>query len=495
MKALQIMLLISSLSLWSNSIPPTEDVEGFAKHADQFLKEILNETMTQGAAFALVSKGKPVMLNGYGYADAAAKTKINKDTVFNIGSISKTVATWGVMHLVEQGRIDLDKPYTTYIKSWRLPDSEFDDRGVTVRRLLSHTAGLSVHGYPGFYPEDPRPSVKESLNGNAEGRGATDSVKIIMEPGTKWKYSGGGYTILQLMIEEISGQSFEDYMQQHIFKPLGMKHSSYVLPNHVDAKIAKAYGRIGQEIPLRRFTAQAAASLKVSLDDFVRFTRANIPVAQGGTGGGGVLSEKTIRSMWVAPPNSPEYALGYSIRKAGEKTIYGHGGDNYGWHAMLRVIPETGDAIILFTNSDNGPYMRGSIGCLWASWLSGDQQTCFKPSLQTSLIKSYIDNGIDGLTAQAHKQRKVNKERFHERVLNGFGYDLLMNEKVDDAVKVFELNVAFFPDAANPHDSLGEGYMTQKRYDLAIKHYQRSIELDPTNDHAKNMIKKMKSMK
>ena len=103
-------------------------------------------------------------------------------TGFNVGSISKTIAAWGVMTLVEQGRIDLDAPVATYLTRWSLPESGFDEDGVTMRRLLSHTAGLSLHGYPGWGPDELLPTLEESLSGNTNGAGAVG----VIEPGTRW---------------------------------------------------------------------------------------------------------------------------------------------------------------------------------------------------------------------------------------------------------------------------------------------------------------------
>jgi len=164
---------------------------------DDYLIEIdnkmnvwLEEFIVPGAAIALIDNGEVILQKGYGYADVEKKIKVSSKTGFNIGSISKTVAAWGVMRLVEKGKIDLDSPAEKYLTRWHLPKSAFDINKVTIRRLLSHTAGLSLHGYPGWSPEDKLPSLEESLAGKNNGPG---DVRVIMEPGTKWKYSGGWF--------------------------------------------------------------------------------------------------------------------------------------------------------------------------------------------------------------------------------------------------------------------------------------------------------------
>src|SRR5262245_43778272 len=156
-----------------------------------------------GVGLAIVRDGKLAWALGCGWADVAAEREATEETVFNIGSISKTVASWGLMKLVEEKKLALASPVVT--RRWQLPASEFDAKGVTLRRLLSHTAGLSLHGYPGFWPPKELPSLEASLSGDTNGAG---DVHLEAVPGTRWKYSGGGYTLAQLLLEEASGTSF-----------------------------------------------------------------------------------------------------------------------------------------------------------------------------------------------------------------------------------------------------------------------------------------------
>jgi CubicO group peptidase (beta-lactamase class C family) len=157
-----------------------------------------------GTAASLVRNGEVVWSEGYGLADRDRGVPVTADTVFQVASISKAVTSWGVMRLVESGQLELDAPVEQYLTRWHLPPSNYDASGVTIRRLLSHSAGLSVMGYPGLRPEIQLPSLEESLSGNNGGAG---EVRIIMEPGTQFSYSGGGFTLLQLIIEEVTGET------------------------------------------------------------------------------------------------------------------------------------------------------------------------------------------------------------------------------------------------------------------------------------------------
>ena len=154
---------------------------------------------------------------------------VDADTLFQGASLSKWATAWGVMALVEEGRLDLDEPVSTYMTRWQLPEGDFDNSGVTVRRLLSHTAGLTDGlGYAGFAAGTPVQTLEESLNRpHSSSPEENHTVRVGFEPGTRFEYSGGGYTILQLLIEEVMGEAFASYMQREVFDPLGMSRTTY----------------------------------------------------------------------------------------------------------------------------------------------------------------------------------------------------------------------------------------------------------------------------
>lgn len=211
LKKSSLFFFLMSLALYGQK--NAQDVLSFTEELDKKIPILLQKFMVPGAAIAIIEDGELVLQKAYGFADVGKGEKVTTQTGFNIDSISKTIAAWGVMKLVEEGKIDLDAPAENYITRWKLPESDFDSKKVTVRRLLSHTAGLSLHGYPGWTANDRLSTIEESLDGRNNGPGR---VEMIIKPGTKWKYSGGGYTILQLIVEEVTGQKFEDYMQTQV---------------------------------------------------------------------------------------------------------------------------------------------------------------------------------------------------------------------------------------------------------------------------------------
>ena len=333
---------------------------------DGLVPEALDQAKVPGAAIGVIRAGEVVLQKCYGFADREQERKVTPETVFNIGSISKTVAAWGILRLVQEQEISLGDAADDLLTTWHLPNSEFDAGEVTVRRLLSHTAGLSLHGYPGFPPDQALPTVIESLNGATNGAG---SVQLIMDPGTKWKYSGGGYTIAQLILEEITGRQFAESMREQILLPLGMNDSYFVWNQAVQSTAAVPYDAEGHAIPPLRFTAAAAAGLQTSLDDFCRFAVASLPDHPGEIGFP-VLESQTIREMQV-PANeaSDRYGLGYGIEQDGKFTLVGHSGANDGWMSSFWVVPETGDGMVVFTNGSSGQQVIRVVDAVWRRWL------------------------------------------------------------------------------------------------------------------------------
>ena len=307
---------------------PTRGLTGFKEELDRLVPELLDYYAVPGAAVGIIHNGEIWMKRGFGYADVAFGRPVEAGTVFNIGSISKTVASWGILKLVENGDLDLDAPVSTYLTRWQLPESEWDRDRVTVRRLLSHTAGLSLHGYPGFWPGEPLPTVEESLSGATNGVGA---VYVAHKPGSRYQYSGGGFTLAQLIVEEISGLAFAEYMETAVLGPLGMNSSSYVWDADIDRIAATPYGSGGEPVnDPPRFTAMAAAGLATSLDDFTRFALASMARLGGEHGTSGVLRTESLALMQTPVAPADNYGLGHEYGVTGGVTLVGHTGGNTG---------------------------------------------------------------------------------------------------------------------------------------------------------------------
>ena len=491
-----LLLFVFLIPLSISAQKKSKEIKQFVSEIDQKIPQLLNDYIVPGTAITIIEDGKVILKKGYGYADVANGTKVTNTTGFNIGSISKTVAAWGVMKLVQEGKIDLDAPAEKYLSRWHLPKSDFDANGVTIRRLLSHTAGLSLHGYPGWSPKDELPTVEQSLNGKNNGPGR---VEMIMEPGTKWKYSGGGFTILQLIVEEVTGQRFEDYMQAEVLNPLGMTSSSYTIDDKIMEASSKEHNNFGDEIDFELFTAQAAAGLHTTIDDFTIFAMASLYANKKIKKPQQILTAATIKEMMEpAPASNGRYGLGYQVDAIKETsvTLRGHGGANTGWHALMMVDPVSNDGFIMITNGGAGHNIYRQIFCDWMFWKNGvtmGNRCVFKAPVANKL-KQIIDK--DGIANLAEKYADLKKNAsddfdFSERQLNQLGYYYMGERDFDTAEAVFKVNLDAFPESSNVYDSYGEALLANGDDVNAIVNYKKSVALDPSNDHGIQVLSKL----
>ncbi|MCO4822550.1 MAG: beta-lactamase family protein [Flavobacteriaceae bacterium] len=354
-----ITIIVMALTISAVNAQMTSENE-LLKTLDVTTPEALQVNKVPGLAIAIIKEGEVIIKKGYGFANVAQGTKVETNTGFNIGSISKTFTAWGIMKLVEEGKIYLDNSAAVYISNWKLPASEFDASKVTIRNLLQHTAGLSVHGYSGYETKNELTSIRNSLSGISN---PDEKVALIMEPESKWQYSGGGYSILQLVIEEVTGQTFADYMDSNLFRPLRMRNTSFNIDHQLLKNSAKAYDEEAQEIPLRLFNAQAAAGLHTTLDDLILFAKASFSKNP-------VISQKSL-DLLIAPTKISQgnYGMGYmEMNRFGDFTLHGHGGSNEGWHSGFMLDFESKSGIIILTNGSSGRNVLFGSMKDWAQW-------------------------------------------------------------------------------------------------------------------------------
>jgi CubicO group peptidase (beta-lactamase class C family) len=337
---------------------------GLVQAVEDAARQALASSTTPGLAVALVHHGRLVWAAGYGVADRTTGQPVTATTRFQAASLSKPVTAWGVLRLVESGRIGLDEPIVGHLRRWRPPASPFDADGLTVRRLLSHTAGLSVHGYVGQRADRPLPSIVASLSGKT---GDGFPVELLEAPGQRWLYSGGGYSLAQLLVEELTGRPFTDYMQAEILEPLGMTASSFRWSR--TAATARPHDAHGRQICDFAFAEQAAAGLVTTAPDLARFLAAALPGPRGEPPGRGVLSPAGVQvALTAAPATDGRWGLGYGLglTPGGDLLAY-HEGANRGWRAGLALLPDRRAGIALLANGDAG---SAPIDAVVQQWLA-----------------------------------------------------------------------------------------------------------------------------
>jgi CubicO group peptidase (beta-lactamase class C family) len=317
---------------------------------------------------------------------------VDRNTIFQVSSLSKWVSAFGIMKLVEAGRIDLDAPVSNYLTRWQLPPSEFNNDDVTVRRLLSHTAGLTDElGYSGFEAGTPIPSLEQSLTLAPDAdEGTSGIVQVGIAPGSEFKYSGGGYTLLQLLVEEVTGKSFNSYMRASIFRPLGMEHSTYVWEDTSKYTLTEFYNGDGLRSKHYRYASLAATSLYTSLSDLELFFQAHLKGKNGETPGRSVLKPETVRMM--RQPHAS--AMGADIWGLGtilfaptgsNDFIIGHDGKSTPpINTAVRLNPETGDGIIVLETGHS--ILATKLASEWVFWKTGKVDTLLFSMLMDGMV-------------------------------------------------------------------------------------------------------------
>ncbi len=364
---------------WGNSaIADTGDARGFVEAA----RDIAEHRNAGNVSFILIEGGTPV-----GDFNLSTDERIDGRTVFQVASLGKWLTAWGVMVLVEEGEIDLDAPVSTYLSRWDLPASEFDASEVTVRRLLSHTAGLiDSLGYDGFDRAQDRQTLEASLTTAEDASPGNDGRTILgSEPGSAWNYSGGSYTLLQLVIEEVSGTSFAAFMQDRVFEPLAMERTTFDHDAAIELGLAQNFLPDGSTQPFRWYTALAATSLFTTSEDLARFISAQAPGVSNA-----VLSAETmalIREPHASEMGADIWGLGamlYASNNAGD-FIIGHDGSNEpAINTAARFDPATGDGIVILSTGD--AMLATDIGGEWVFWKTGNVDSLtFASRLPTAL--------------------------------------------------------------------------------------------------------------
>jgi CubicO group peptidase (beta-lactamase class C family) len=324
------------------------------------IEERMKALNVNGVSVAVIRNYEIEWAKGYGFADVETKRPVTAETLFLAGSISKPVAAAGALALVQQGKVKLDEDVNKYLKSWKVPENEFTkDQKVTLRRLLSHTAGLTVHGFPGYNASAAVPSVPQILDGMKPAN--TAAVRVDLVPGSTWRYSGGGYTVAQLMMSEVTGVSFPDFMQRAVLSKAGMRQSTFEnpLPQRLVAVAATGYKRNGVAVPglYHTYPEMAAAGLWTTASDLARFV---IEVQKAREGRSNrILRQPTVEEM--LRPEKQNYGLGFGIAENDGVKRFSHGGSDAGFQAVLSATVD-GRGFIVMTNSENGARLAREIG-------------------------------------------------------------------------------------------------------------------------------------
>ncbi|MGH2822760.1 MAG: serine hydrolase domain-containing protein, partial [Thermoleophilaceae bacterium] len=324
--------------------------------------ERLSHYRVPGVSVAVIDSGRVDWARGYGLswgAHASTLDSVTAATLFQAASISKPVAAVAALRLVDQGRLALDSNVNRYLSSWSLPENKLSRaRPVTLRLVLSHGAGLTVHGFEGYAAGAPVPTLPQLLDGAPPANSA--AVRVDLAPGTTWRYSGGGYALLQQLLEDATGRAFPLLAHELVFAPFGMSVSTFAqpLPDSLGGRAAAGYRPDGSALPGRWHTYPelAAAGLWTTATDLVRFA---LGISRAANGDSTVLRPATARAM--LSPQVGAWGLGVAVRGEGRAVHWSHSGANEGYRALLVAFPATGQGLAVMTNSDAGAALAQEI--------------------------------------------------------------------------------------------------------------------------------------
>lgn len=320
------------------------DVKSLERYLDTKLKNAAEDGRLGSGALILLHEGKVALIRTYGASDNSAHPPRVCKTLYLVSSVSKAVTAWGMMKLVVDGKIGLDEPIYPRLKRWRFPGSDARARNVTIRHLLTHTSGLvDGFGYSGFPLDEPGQTPIESLNFPTDSNhGEPHPAIISSEPGTVFSYSSAGYTVLQILVEDITGEKFSDYMTKEVLLPLGMTSSGYdieeIIAQGRKDDLAPNYDTDLRIHPFRKYAMMAGGSLRVTATDMAAFLQSYSKET--------LLTRDVIQEM--ATPQAiadSAWAIGHEVYvTTSEFCIIGHGGG---------AFPRTGAAFRLNTSTGN----------------------------------------------------------------------------------------------------------------------------------------------
>lgn len=425
--------------------------------------------------------GEVIYENGFGWANIEWEVPNTPDTKHRIGSVTKHFTSAIILQLVEEGEIELDAPIATYLPGYPAEQGS----KVTVHHLLNHTSGIpSYTGLPDFIQEQGRdPFTPDELIE------VFWDMPLEFEPGTAWAYNNSGYFILGRIIENVTGDEYDDVLRERILEPFGLDDSGYDHNGEIQPHEASGYRHTmtGFEHAsyLDSSLPYAAGMMYSTVRDLYRWDRA---LAEGAK----PFQSMETKELWYTP-GLEDYAYGWSVRDEqigdGGPTVrvIQHGGGINGFNTAYRRYPDQQNMIAVIDNTEGNP---GAIAAQLARVLYDQPTEAPKPEISRVIAATIEEQGV---TAGIEEYKRLRSEApddydFAESELNNLGYFLLRDGDVEAAIAVFTLNTEQYPDAFNTFDSLGEAYKEAGQVELAIQNYERSLELNPGNQNGRRML-------
>ena len=465
-KSLFCLLLILPMSV--NALPSDR-----ASEIDRFMTALHDRGQFNGSIIVAIG-GKAVYRKAFGEASFQSHRKFTAATISNLGSVAKQFTAMTIMILGEQGKIKYDDPVSKYT-----PEFAGTLNRITLRHLLNHTSGIPDVGDLGI--DHPRLTNDEVL------RRLSKPDFLVSKPGEKYRYSNSNYVLLAVVVERVSGQHFADFLAEKIFKPLGM-HDTFVYdgsPRDMTS-MASAYDQFGNPAGGGALIT-GSGGMYSNVDDLLKWDQA-------------LYTERLVRQSTLAEAFTPGqvkegvsiYGFGWNIGDQEGRKFVWHQGATGGFRALIERRLTERITVIILTNRGNSKRLEINDAIL--NILNGKPYVFPKHSIAEAMYETISKQGIQPALKSYESLRSANDTTYDlsESELNSLGYQLLYgNRKASEAIEVFKLNTVGYPKSSNAFDSLAEAYQVSGKKELAIKNYQKAVELDPTNLHSVDMLKKL----
>lgn len=371
-------------------LPPPVIVKGDTPSCTA-LQQRMTDLHVPGVSIAVIHNGSIEWARGFGVMRKGGG-RVTEYTLFQAGSISKPVAAMAALYQVQKGRLSLDRDINSELISWKVPESPAaNGKPVTLRELLTHTAGLTVHGFPGYGTSDPVPTLIQVLNGDKPAN--TPAIRIESVPGSKWNYSGGGYVVMQQVLLDTTKEPFPELMHDTVLAPIGMTHSTYEQPLPADllASAATPYQSNGDPVPggAHTYPEMTAAGLWTTSPDLARYCIEIERSLQGKANH--VLSQKLTAEM--LKPGKGDWGLGLEIGGSSNDPYFSHGGVNAGFEDLFVAYEKHGDGAVVLTNAQGGTELATDIMRSIANeygWPDFRSAVRTKVKLSSDALKQYV---------------------------------------------------------------------------------------------------------
>ncbi len=487
MKNVALTIILAYLTIGTSMLTAQQDKD---KQAIDRISAYLHESEKNGLTGAmLIARGDKILYNeAFGMADKEKNIKNTTKTVFDIGSVSKQFTATAILKLEEQGKLKVEDVLSSYFKN--LPH---DKQNITIHQLLIHAAGITRDIGETDFDQIPVDDYFKQLF----------ATKLLHEPGSKHDYSNAGYSILARIIELVSGQSYESFLNEYLFQPAGMNYTGYLLPKWENCTLANGYSYnvINTGSMIARYQKDGKVSRVIIGNGGINSTQEDMFKWYLALRSNKILSKSATKKLTTPyilefEGETSYYAYGWVIFKTPRGTnMVAHDGSNATFFYDFRWLPEEDVAILYAT-----PSFTGKIGGMawWVDKMFFDE-TYIPKAVEVDFVSTLL-NFTYNYKGAANELASSIKNKFGDKLdkpfyLNRLSGINLRNNRHDEAIIIAELNIELFPTDSNIWDSLGHVYYISGNNLKALRAYKKAVVLDSENSYAKEMVAKIEAKK